>query len=93
MSEADTTLVGLNRAYRNEMVFSSSAPAPQSKPKMQNVIARSSDRPGSIDEEIGEELGYEDCISDSKSYDNIQTTEIESTTVIVTIIIQRYAPQ
>ena len=82
MSEADTTLAGLNRSYRNELVFSSSEPAPQSKPKMHNVIARSSDRPGSIDEEIGEELGYEDCISDNESHDNIQTMEIESTSTM-----------
>ena len=60
---------------------------------MQNIIARSSDRPGSIDEENGEELKYENCIGENESYDNIQTTEIESATVIVTIIIQRYAPQ
>ena len=75
------------------MVFSFFEAASQSKSKMQNFIARSSDRPGSIDEEIGEELGYEDCFSDNESHDNIQTMEIESTTVIVTIIIQRYAPQ
>ena len=73
------------------MVFSSSEPASHSKPKMQNVITGSSDRPGSIDEETGEELRYKDCIGYNESYDNIQTTEIEPTSVIVTIIIQRYA--
>ena len=82
MSEADTTLVGVNRAYRNEMVFSSSEPAPQSKPKMQNVIARSSDRLGSTDEETGEEFRHENCISDNESHDNIQTMEIESTSTM-----------
>ena len=75
------------------MVFSSSEPASQSKPKMQNVITGSSGRLGSIDEETGEELKHEDCTSGYESYDNIQTMEIEPTTVIVTIIIQRYAPQ
>ena len=58
---------------------------------MQNVITGSSDRLGSIDEETGEELRYKDCIGYNESYDNIQTTEIEPTSVIVTIIIQRYA--
>ena len=88
-----TTLVGLNRSYRNKMVFSSSEPALQSKPKMQNVIAGLLDPPGSVSEEARGELRYENCISDNESYDNIQTMEIEPTTVIVTIIIQRYAPQ
>ena len=93
MSEAGTILVGLNRSYRNKMVFPSSELASQSKPKMQNVIAGSSDRTGSIGEEAGEELRYGDCTSSYESNDNIQTMEIEPTTVIVTIIIQRYAPQ
>ena len=43
MSEVGTTLVGLNRSYRSKIVFSSSEPASQSKLKMQNVIAGSSD--------------------------------------------------
>ena len=57
---------------------------------MQNVIAGSSDWPGSIEEETGEELRHEDCTSENESYDTIQTMEIESTSVIVTMIIQRY---
>ena len=59
MSEVGTTLVGLNMSYRNKMVFSSSEPAPHSKPKMQNVITGSSDRLGSTDEETGEEFRHE----------------------------------
>ena len=43
MSEVGTTLVGLNRSYRSKIVFSSSEPASQSKSKMQNLIAGSSD--------------------------------------------------
>ena len=82
MSEAGSTLVGLNRSYRNKMVFSSPESTSQSKPKMQNVIARLSDRLGSNDEETGGELRHEDCISDDKSYDNIQTMEIESTSLM-----------
>ena len=72
------------------MVFSSPESTSQSMAKMQNLIVGSSNRPGSIDEEIGEELRHEDCIGYNESHDNIQTMEIESTSVIVTIIIQRY---
>ena len=82
MSEVGTTLVGLNMSYRNKMVFSSSEPAPHSKPKMQNVITGSSDRLGSTDEETGEEFRHENCISDNESHDNIQTMEIESTSTM-----------
>ena len=71
--------------------LSSSQPASQSKSKMQNVITGSSDRLGSNDEETREELRYKDCIGYNEFYDNIQTMEIESTAVIVTIIIQRYS--
>ena len=78
-----TTLVGLNRSYRNELVFSSSEPASQSKPKMQNVIAGSSGQPGSIDEEIGEELRHENCISENELYDNIQTVGVEPSSVML----------
>ena len=70
--------------------LSSSQPASQSKPKMQNLIAGSSDRLDSNDEETREKLRYKDCIGDNESYDNIQTMDIGSTSVIVTIIIQRY---
>ena len=77
-----TALVGLNRSYRNKIVFSSSEPASHSKPKTQNLITRSSDRLGSIAGEIGEELRYENCIGDNEPYDNIQTMEIESKSVM-----------
>ena len=62
--------------------FSFSEPASQSKPKMQNVIAGSSDRLGSIDEETGDELRYRNCSGDYEPHDNIQTMEIESTSVM-----------
>ena len=71
MSEVGTTLVGLNVSYRIKMVFSSSEPASHSKPKMQDVTTGSSNQLGSTDEETGEELKHEDCISGDKSYDNI----------------------
>ena len=61
-------MVGLNRSYRNKMVFFPSEPTSQSKPKMRNLIARSLDPPGGIDEETAEELRYEDCIGDNESY-------------------------
>ena len=64
------------------MVFSFFEAASQSKSKMQNFIARSSDRPGSIEEETGEELRHEDCTSENEPYDNIQTMEIESTSAL-----------
>ena len=64
------------------MVFSSE-PASQSKPKIQNLIAGSSDRPGSVSEETGEELGYEDCIGDNEPHENVQTIEIELISVML----------
>ena len=82
MSEVGTTLVELNRSYRNKMVFSFFEPASQFNPKIQNLITGSSDRPGSIDEETGEELRYKDCIGDNESYDNIQIMDIGSASVM-----------
>ena len=64
------------------MVFSSYEPSSQSKPKMQNLISGLLDPPSSIDEEIGEELRYEDYISENEPYDDIQTMEIESTSTM-----------
>ena len=64
------------------MVFSSSEPSLQSKPKMQNLISGLLDPPGSIDEETGEELMFEDYISENEPYDDIQTMEIESTSAL-----------
>ena len=76
-------MVGLNRSYRNKMVFSSSEPASRSKPKTHNLIAGSSDPLGGIDEETAEELRYEDCISDNESYDSNHVMDIEPTNVLL----------
>ena len=83
MPEEDTTSVGLNRSYRNKLTFFPAEPASWSEPKMQNLILGLSDPLGGINEDSSEELGYDDCISDDKSFRNIKVLDIESTSVVL----------
>ena len=57
-----TTLVGLNRSYRNKMTFSSPGPTSKPKPKMQAPIVGFSDPSGSIGVDSSDELRHVDCI-------------------------------
>ena len=81
--EEDTTSVGLNRSYRNNLTFFYSEPASRSEPKMQNLIRGLSDPSGGINEDSGQELRYEDCISDDGSSSNIKVLDTESTSVVL----------
>ena len=65
------------------MAFFPSEPASQSEPKMQNLIRGLSDPSGGINEDSGQELRYEDCISDDESSSNIKVLDTESTSVVL----------